>query len=75
MSRVRVTLQQIGELSEPGSPADQGEVLADFATNYTMQSERDVYQSATKAPLAAMGEGDERPDVTPKEAGEDVEFF
>jgi hypothetical protein len=75
VSRVRVTLQQIGELSDSGSPADHEEVLADFATNYTMQSERDVYQSATKAPLVAMGEGDETPDLPPKEAGEDVEFF
>jgi hypothetical protein len=75
VSRARVRLKEIGEMSESGSPADHAAVLADFATNYTMQSERDVYRSATKAPLDAMGEGDETSDFAPKEAGEDVEFF
>jgi hypothetical protein len=47
--RARATLEEIGETSEPGSLEDQAASLAKFAANYTMQSERDLYESATQA--------------------------
>jgi hypothetical protein len=74
VSRVRVTLQQIGDRSESGFPGDDAEALAESAANYTMQSERDVYEGATKPPDAVTA-GVAPPESAPKEAGEDVEFF
>jgi hypothetical protein len=75
ISRARVTLQEIGEVTESGSPSDNAKALAEFATNYTMQSERDVYESATKGPAKAAGTGAEPIEIVPNESGEDVEFF
>ena len=78
VSRVRITLQEIGDSSESGAAGGDAEALAEFAANYTMQSERDVYESATKAPADAAAAAVAPPESAPKdaeEAGEDVEFF
>jgi hypothetical protein len=80
VSRARATLKEIEEMRASGSPGDDREALAEFAANYTMQSERDVYESATKAPADAAAGGAlvAPPESAPKdaeEASEDVEFF
>ncbi len=75
---MRITLQEIGDSSESGAAGGDAEALAEFAANYTMQSERDVHESATKAPADAAAAAVAPPESAPKdaeEAGEDVEFF
>ena len=72
VGRARQVLNEIGETRESGSQGDDADALAGFAANYTMQSQRDVFDSATKSPIDAVvtvvpGEAEE--------AGGDVEFF
>jgi hypothetical protein len=77
-------LQEIGEEILSSSSHDASEApepdLADFATHYTMQAERDVHEGITKAmvgvmPIDVLGAQSELLPLVPDDLGENVEFF
>ncbi len=83
--RARGTLDEIGDGIRSGlmpgdaGPSEQG--LADFATHYTLQSERDVHQritgvaTGTATPLCADPELAACPAGEAAELGDNVDFF
>ncbi len=83
VSRARGRLLKIGERCPSVLPHADGETsdpgLTDFSQHYTMQSEHDVHQSATKAAIvAATTVPVEQSASTPnnaEEVGENIEFF
>jgi hypothetical protein len=57
-----------------------GPVLAEFATHYTMQAERDVHEGITRAlgeavPIDVLSDPSEFPPIESNELGDNVEFF
>jgi hypothetical protein len=83
VSRARGMLKEAGGDNQPRLSRDDSEALdrglADFAGHYTMQSERDVHEGATKAVVGAaaavLAEQPESPPKESEELGENVEFF
>jgi methyl-accepting chemotaxis protein len=84
VSRARETLKEIGETHRSGVSGDGTDVsdddLAELARHYTMQAERDVHESLTRAaageaPVAAPAEASGPPPQPADELGDNVEFF
>jgi hypothetical protein len=84
VSSAQRRLKDIEEIAPSGLSHEgnetPGPVLAEFATHYTMQAERDVHEGATKAldgavPADLMEETTEFPPVESDELGDNVEFF
>jgi hypothetical protein len=84
VSSARRRLKEIGEKTQSGLSHDAANApepaLADFATHYTMQAERDVHEGIAKALAGAMPadfliEQSEFLLAEPGELGENVEFF
>jgi methyl-accepting chemotaxis protein len=80
VSRARAMLNEIGEascFSADGETPERG--LADFATHYTMQSERDVHENVSATGAGRTGAAARRPSEPEAEQegelGENVEFF
>jgi hypothetical protein len=83
ISRARASLEQVEEKHPSYSASERTEAqreLADFATHYTMQAERDVHQDVTKTTLKVGHQiGPTRaltvsPDKT-AEFGDNIELF
>jgi hypothetical protein len=83
ITTARGMLRQIGGTSSSSSLKASGGLkpgLVDFARHYTMQAERDVHESVTRArggasSMAVQAKQSKNPPEEVKELGGDVEFF